>query len=319
MHDAPIRGKRAWTRETIGERDWLLPIPAPVLDELARAIATLRRNPLQTELLVPGDFDLKKTRGFMARVKRVLESGVGFAVLDRLPVDDFSKDELRTIYWLLGSMIARPVAQSYSGTMLYDVTDTGLKKSPKVRADVTNQELDFHTDYSYNRPPVHIGLQVLRTAKSGGRSSVASLDAAHNELRRREPRLLARLYRPFWLNRYGEHAPGLPPAGHHAVYAIDEKRGLWARFNPRNIYAGHELMDEPLDDEGREAVQALHVILSDPGSHVSFDFAPGQTLFLNNGRCAHRRTDYTDWPEPERKRHLIRIFLRDDGARTYDG
>jgi len=26
-----------------------------------------------------------------------------------------------------------------------------------------------------------------------------------------------------------------------------------------------------------------------------------------------------DWDDPDRKRHMIRIFLRDEGARTYDG
>ena len=43
------------------------------------------------------------------------------------------------------------VAQAFKGTMLYDVLDTGLIKGPAVRADLTRQELSFHTDYSLQR------------------------------------------------------------------------------------------------------------------------------------------------------------------------
>lgn len=318
MYDRAIRGAKAWTRKSLRREDYLLPIPEDCLGEIATLVETLRANPLQTEVLTPQDFHLPRTRTFMREVKRRLDRGCGFVVLDRLPVKSYNKDELRTVYWVLSWLIARPVAQSFSGTLLYDVIDTGKKKSPTVRADLTNQELDFHTDYSYNCPPRYFGLQVLRTARKGGRSSAVSLYTAHNVMRREHPDLLARLYRPFWLNRYGEHAPGLPPASRHPVFAWDG-RELWARFNPRNIHAGYDLMGETLDDAGRAAVETLHRILADPANHIDFDLKPGQTAYFLNGQCAHRRTDYEDWDEPDRKRHMIRIFLRDEGARTYDG
>lgn len=34
---------------------------------------------------------------------------------------------------------------------------------------------------------------------------------------------------------------------------------------------------------------------------------------------AHRRTAFRDWPEPERKRHLVRLWLRDAGRPFYQG
>ena len=40
------------------------------------------------------------------------------------------------------------------------------------------------------------------------------------------------------------------------------------------------------------------------------DFAPGDIQFLNNGLVAHTRSDFTDWPAKERRRHLLRIWLR---------
>jgi len=313
-----VRGRKAWTRDTIRPANYLVPVEAACLAEISAVIDRLRVNPLPVELLDPADFALQTARRMMRRVKAVLDDGAGFAVLDRLPVDRFSKDETRAIYWLLSSMIARPVAQAFRGTMLYDVWDTGKRKGPEVRADVTKDSLSFHTDYGYNLPPPYIGLQVLRTAKRGGRSTVVSLWTAHNEMRRRHPDLLPRLYRPFYLNRYGEHAPGDPVVSRHPVFAYDGER-LRGRFNLRNITAGYDMAGETLDAEGADALDALSGVLEDPALNFEFDLAPGQTEYLLNWGCAHSRTAFEDYPEPERKRHLIRIFLRDGGARSYMG
>jgi hypothetical protein len=38
-----------------------------------------------------------------------------------------------------------------------------------------------------------------------------------------------------------------------------------------------------------------------------------------NWRIAHSRTGFEDHAAVDRRRHLVRIFLRDRGARTYDG
>lgn len=318
MLDRIVRGRKAWTRESIRKTDYLIPMPAACLSELEAVVDRLRLNPLPTELLDPADFRLPATRRLMRRVKRVLDDGAGFAVLDRLPVDRFDKAEITAVYWLLSSMIARPVAQAFRGAMLYDVRDTGKRKGPKVRADLTRDSLGFHTDYGYNLPPPYIGLQVLRTARRGGRSTVVSLYSAHNAMRRRHRALLPRLYRPFFLNRYGEHAPGEPVVSRHPVFTFDGA-ALRGRFNLRNVTAGYDMAGETLDSEGADAVAALSEVLEDPALGLAFDLAPGQIEYLMNWGCAHSRTAYEDYPEPERRRHLVRIFLRDAGARSYMG
>lgn len=316
--DRIVRGRKAWTADSLRESDYLVPLPDDCLREIEAMIAGLRAGPLPVEVLTPDDFSMPRCRALMRGVKATLDRGAGFALLYRLPVDRFDKDELKAVYWILSSMIARPVAQAYKGTLLYDVIDTGRTKGPKVRADVTGASLDFHTDFGYNLPPTYFGLQVLRTAKRGGRSSVVSFYAAHNAMRRRYPALLPRLYRPFYLNRYGEHAPGDPLASRHPVFRYDGK-ALWGRFNPRNITAGYDMMGEALDAEGEAAVAALSEVLRDPALRFDFELAPGQAEYLLNWRCAHARTAYEDYAEPDRRRHLVRIFLRDEGGRGYNG
>ena len=38
----------------------------------------------------------------------------------------------------------------------------------------------------------------------------------------------------------------------------------------------------------------------------------GQVQFINNRQFAHSRTDFTDAPEPHLKRHMIRLWTREE-------
>jgi hypothetical protein len=44
------------------------------------------------------------------------------------------------------------------------------------------------------------------------------------------------------------------------------------------------------------------------------DLQQGDIQLINNYVVMHSRTEYEDWPEPERKRHMLRLWLafRDD-------
>jgi alpha-ketoglutarate-dependent taurine dioxygenase len=318
MFDGIIESPRAWTGAEVTTERWRLPIPAAVLDELAAVIGILRVNPLDARLLSPDDYVLAACRDLMRRVEALLASDLGVVVLDRLPVERYSKDELVAVYWLLSSMIARPVAQAFDGRVLYDVRDTGKITDTRVRSDITGAELFWHSDYGFNFPPPVIGLLVLRTAREGGVSSAASMLTAHNVLRLRAPHLLRRLYQPFYVNRQGEHPEGDPVTHFYPVFAYDGV-ALRARFNKRLDYKGYELVGERMDELGAQALEAMHSLMSEPEHHFTFELEPGQIQYMNNFGIAHRRTQYFDYDDPDQKRHLVRIFLRNGGRRSYMG
>ena len=136
----------------------------------------------------------------------------------------------------------------------------------------------------------------------------------------RYPTLLQRLYQPFYLHRYGEHAPGESPATFWPIFEYDDiDITLLAQFNRRKIYAGYTLMGMQLDTAGAEAIEALSEVLHDLTLSVDCFLEAGQMLSRANYQCAHRRTAYEDDADPVQKRHLVRIFLRDAGARSYMG
>ena len=45
---------------------------------------------------------------------------------------------------------------------------------------------------------------------------------------------------------------------------------------------------------------------------VRVDVRPGDINILHNHVVLHSRDSFEDWPEPERKRHLYRLWINDD-------
>jgi alpha-ketoglutarate-dependent taurine dioxygenase len=321
MIEHGIEGASAWKRADISEADYRVKLDGSCLDEIRRVVDEIRAHPLPTILRTPADFDMTNCHAAMAEVRRILKHGVRFAVVDRLPVEELSKAEAETVYWLLASIVARPVAQKLDGTMIYDVHDTGQQALPGsgIRPDKTNIEIRFHIDNAYNTtPPEIVGLLCLRTARSGGVSRVLSFHTVHNELLARHKAVLPRLYQPFWFDRQREFFPGEPDTFFAPVFE-DDGEELKARFSVHQINSGYAMQGRPLDNEGAAALAATLEVFEDPNLSIDFEFRPGEIQFVDNRTLGHSRTEFEDWPDPERRRHLVRIWLRDHGRRAYTG
>ncbi|MCG8548259.1 MAG: TauD/TfdA family dioxygenase [Alphaproteobacteria bacterium] len=316
---AVVDGPIAWTADSLTPEDGMVTIPDACIAELDTVAALLRDNPLPTIALRPEEFEMPQCQALAAKLRRDLDEGVGFVLLDRLPVDRYGREITTALYWLLCSIVCRPVAQKWDGKMIYDVMDTGKKPGNGVRPDITNVEQNFHTDNSYNLcPPDYVALLCLQTALEGGISRILSLVAAHNEMKRRHPDLLPRLYRPYWFDRQREHAPDDTKVIQHPLFEVID--GRWtARLSRFQVANGQRLAGESLDEEGAAALDCLEAIMDEPDFWKEFVFQPGQIQIIDNRRCAHKRTEFRDHPAPERRRHLVRLWLRQDGRCFYNG
>ncbi len=315
-----IDGPSAWRRGELRTEDYRIALSASCLDEIRRAADELREFPLPTILRRPEEFDMPACQAAMAEVRHILDRGVRFAIVDRLPLNELGADAATAIYWLLSSMVARPVAQSLDGKLVYDVLDTGRAALPGsgVRPDQTNIELKFHTDNSYNTtPPDTVVLLCLRQAQRGGHSRVASFHTLYNALLTRRPECLARLYLPFRFDRQREFHAGETPVFAAPVFTAGSE--LHARFSAHQIRGGYALKGESLDDEGAASMAALLDLFDDETLSADFDLEPGQLQFVDNRVLGHSRTQFADFPEPNRRRHLVRLWLRDGGRRAYAG
>jgi alpha-ketoglutarate-dependent taurine dioxygenase len=319
--DGILEGSAAWVGDQLDPQAGMVSIDDDCLTELIDLAAVLEANPVPVLTLDPDDFDLPACRALMGRVKETLDTGVGFALIDRLPVEDLGRERAIALYWLLGNMTGRAVAQKWDGTMFYEVRDTGRVPMPGngIRSSVSNRRQEFHTDNSYNLPPDYVALLCLHPAKEGGVSGIVSFQTAHNRMAELHPDLLQRLYRPYWFDRQYEHAPDdSEKVRKFPVFAHDGEL-LRTRYAISLMNGGHKLMDEPLDEVGREAMEALDRIIEEPVMCREFDFKSGQIQILDNRRIGHRRTGFEDWPDEERRRHLIRLWFRNQGRPFYSG
>ena len=58
-----------------------------------------------------------------------------------------------------------------------------------------------------------------------------------------------------------------------------------------------------------EVLELFDEITYEPGMAIEMDFRPGDIQWLSNYAALHSRTFFTDFAEPQRKRHLMRMWL----------
>ncbi len=318
MLNEPITDPIAWRGADLPERAGYLDVSAEAAAEMAALAEELAANPLPLEALRPTDFDLPASEALMTTARHQITDGIGFAIVDRLPLEALG-EQVRKVYWLLAGMVDRPVAQKWDGTMIYDVTDTGRPPGNGVRPDKTNAEQNFHNDNSYNIcPPDMVALFCLRTAMEGGVSHIVSFPSVQNRLRETAPDLLARLYEPFCFDRQREHATDDIKYLWHPCFEAPNGR-LLARLSRFQVKNGYPLAGAEIDTRGAAALEALEEAMRAPGQALTFHFEPGQIQLVNNRLLGHRRTGFRDWPEAERKRLLVRLWLRSWGRPFYNG
>jgi hypothetical protein len=312
----PVTGRRAWTARTIDDpASWYYPLSAsglPLLDQAVRPQGDGLRA--VTESRLPDELAAAWSDG-VAPAREALESGRGLAILEGLPPGRYSPQEMQAAYWLVGQALGRPFAQNVQGTLLYDVRDYGQDVARGARFSVTNAESSYHTDNSFGQTVLdYVGLLCLNPARSGGLSQVLSGYAVHNELLQNHPDVLEVLYRPFHIDRRGGTLPGEPPTVQLPVLQWDG-RELTFRYLRYWIEAGHQKAGQPLTAAQVRALDVLDDVLRRPDLRVEFHLGPGQMFFINNRWILHNRTAFEDYEEPQRRRHLVRLWLRRrDGA-----
>ena len=311
----------AWMGVDLAPDAGVIQMPEACLQEIVELAELLEANPLPIEALSAEEFVLPHCRRVMDQARQLVERETGFALIDRLPLDRINWDTATKIYWILVSMISRPVAQNWAGALVYGVADVTKKKPGNgIRPDVTNAEQNFHTDNSYNvTPPDLVALFCLQTAKSGGISRIVSFETVKLRMMERYPALLKRLYEPFLFDRQREHSPNDPKWITNPIFSEAQDGRLNVRLSAYLVRQGYALAGQPIDPEGDAALKALSEIIDDPGLYKEFLFEPGQIQIVDNRRIGHKRTAFEDWPEPERQRHLVRIWLRAHGRRFYHG
>ncbi len=229
----------------------------------------------------------------------------GFAVLHGLSPAGTRKAGVPRLV-ALAQMLGRIVAQSPRGELVEDIRDFSDVDERDDRGYRSRGELVPHSD-----PPTLIVLHCLRAARRGGETSLVNVRAIHDRLARDWPDLLRELYGGFhfWQveGSYGiVHAR--PSTEARSIFAQRDGSVSCVIYRPF-IHRAMQALGRELDDKQIAALDAFESCASTPELTLRFYLQPGETLLLHNRTVLHARTDYDDWPEPERRRHLLRVWI----------
>ncbi len=314
-----INDIRAWTSNSISREDYVATLDQEALNEIESFAEFIDSNPLPLLLRMPDQYSIPALEQTMKHLKTRLINGPGFAVLNRLPMELLGNERAKALYWILSQYVGRPVAQTWNGEVLFDVTDKGVERAIDLRPSYTNDELKFHTDNCFGIAlPDYVGLICLQPAKSGGISRIFSCYTIHNMLLDAYPRLLKRLYQPVYFNRQREFEPGDARILYAPVFRWDG-HSLNVRVNVNHIRSGYELAEIDMDSETSDAVDALDEVMTNEAIVVEMFLERGELQYLNNRSITHFRSRYEDFNDPQKKRHLIRMWMRETGRPFYNG
>jgi len=308
-----IEGKSAWLGADMRRHpeEWIYTLSPVELAEIAAATASVRARGLDIAEITRADFPLPTLGPALDRLRDEILNGSGFALLRGIPVEGRPIADSAAAYWGVGTYLGNARSQNARGHLLGHVQDLGVATTdPNVRTYQTTERQHFHTDSCDI-----VGLLCLKTAKSGGLSSIVSSMAIYNAMATRRPDLVRRLFEPFPTDRRGEVPAGKKPYFELPVFN-DHAGYLSVIYSGTYIRSGQRFPDaRRLTPEDYAALEMFDDLANDAELRLDMEFRPGDMQFVHNHTCLHDRTAFVDWPEPERKRHLLRLWLAAPGAR----
>ena len=303
-----ITGSSAWRGRDLQTRDadWVIQLTATHRDELDSAIRAFQAAGLPLATITPAQFPLPTLGPLLRGVLAELLEGRGFVLLRGFDVERHPREAQAIAFMGLGSHLGVPRSQNAKGHLLGHVKDLGLDVSdPNVRYYQTHRKLEYHTDSCDI-----VGLLCLKTAKAGGESFIVSAMTLYNEVCRRRPDLVPALFQPYPTDRRGEIPEGMKPWFDMPIFHWHAGR-LSCIYVRQYIESAQRNFPQAarLTPQQVEAMDLLDALSNDPALHLSMAFRPGDMQFLHNHVILHSRNDFENWPEPERHRHLLRLWL----------
>lgn len=289
--------------ELTDETEWTVPLSPEardVLVEHARRAATSPTGRLDAEIDTVRAHPRLRTA--VSTIRRALIDGRGFSLVRGLPVDELDDAERAALVTAFGTLIGIPIRQNAAGDELIRVRDEGKDFSqPGVRSYETAAPLPYHSDSSDV-----VGLYCVRAAQSGGASTIISSVAVHDAMVRADPHLAGLLHED-WPTASIVEGTVVPMP----ICATNAPGRVFTRYGRMYVETAHEYDDSvvPLSEERIAALDLYDSFLADPDFVLDMHFRPGDLQLLNNYRIMHGRSPYVDWPEPERRRELLRLWL----------
>jgi hypothetical protein len=300
-----ITGASAWKGSELRQHnDWMYVLQPDEIADLDRALKSVQARGLAIEHITRADFPLPVLGDALGRLEEEVRSGRGFAMIRGIPIERYRDEEMHAITWGIGTYLGHAVSQNAYGDMLGHVFDHSYDPSTtrRVRGYQSSDELMFHVD----RCDMTV-LLCLRQAKEGGLSRIISSMTLHNEMLVRQPAYLEPLYDgvPYiYREAVGDMHSWMEP-----VYSVTDGV-LNCSIRRNTVQQAIEESGLPISQATLDALAYFDTLAEDPDLYIDVRMQPGDIQMLNNCTVLHSRTAFIDHPEPDKRRHLLRLWLR---------
>jgi hypothetical protein len=308
-----VEGPSVWYGPQMSaSSEWIYQLTSDDIAEIEAAMAPLVVAEADIAQIRKSDFNLPNLGPKLASICNDVMTGRGFALVRGLPVERWSIRQSATAYFGVGTHFGNARSQNGKGHVLGHVRDLGRDavNDPTARIYQTAERQTYHTDSCDI-----VALLCLKTAKSGGASALVSSMTIYNEMLKRRPDLLPYLFEAMHTDRRGEVPAGEKPWHDIPVFNWHEGH-LSALYARRYIESARRFPEiAPLSEAQTAALDLFDELANDPAINMQMSFQPGDMQWVHNHTMLHDRTAFEDWPEPEQKRHLLRLWLAVPGAR----
>ena len=296
----------AWTTESVRSKaDMAYTLSKEELSALDTALNEVKSKDLAVEEVTANDFPLGVLEKAVAGWIQEIDYGKGLVFLQGIPVARYTKDDCALIFWGIGAHMGEAQSQSLAGDRLGHVVNLG-GDNPRYRAYQNSTELALHTDATDI-----VGMMCLVPAREGGLSGYAGAAAIYNELLDHHPDVLPILCEGFHYHLFGEHAPGESPVTEEKTPVFSEKDGCLSISYLRSyIEMAFAHMGKEKTAAESDALDTLDQVAHGPKCFRQFMLSPGDMLFFSNYTVLHNRTAFVDDDDLDKRRHLLRLWLR---------
>ncbi len=303
----PIMTSAAWRGDRLLESDdWIYLLSQEQIAELETLGTRFVETSPDLRTVQAEDFPLVAAADAVAAWREAVDFGRGFVLVRGLRTHLYSDALSSAIYYILGLHMGNPIRQNEMGDLIDHVYATSDKTmdDPTALSSKVRDKLVYHSDSSDI-----VALMCLRPAREGGLSCLVSGAEIYNEILRRRPDLAPLLLEPFHWDWRRQDAES--PAYTYSSPIISMVDGVFSMYaGSLYIITAQEYPGVPqLSEDQIEVLRLFDEITYEPGMAIAMDFRPGDIQWLSNYAALHARTSFTDWPEPQRRRHLLRLWL----------
>ena len=255
---------------------WVIQLNNAEIAEIEAAARQVTDQDLAIVEIDKNNFPLPVLGQKLQELAEQLVGGIGFALVKRIPVEQYSTQLAATIFYGVGAHLGSARMQNARGHVLGHVCDLNMKSDePGVRIYQTSERQTFHTDSSDV-----VGLLCLKKAKKGGDSLLVSAITIFNEMLQDRPDLVKLLFDPIATDRRGEIPEGMQPYFSIPVFSCN-KDYLTVMYQRQYIDSAQRFDGAmKLTPQHVEALDMFDDLANNPRLNLSMQLEPGDMQFV---------------------------------------